>query len=1273
MIRAQTCWKTTKRPLLLQATKSMIASNSRYIDHRTIGSGAYGEVFVATDSTLNRQVAIKRYFKSASDLVEVVSALENWSKLNHPHIAQVLDYSDQDGQLNLVMTYCSNASLDQGVSVLKSDQGKVARLFLQIASAVGYMHGKGLIHRDIKLANVLLDSTNSPVLIDLDLSIRDDSPEIGKMAGTPYYMAPELLDGSAPSSRLTDQYALAVMLFEMLSGNLVNLQPEANSGTDLSNRSFVLNSAIARLRDWNAVIAKATNTDPKARYISISDFSDDVEKLITGKQISAREQSRVERFSLWIRKNPSTGALLSGIAASLILGFLITSFSWSRTISARKSIVSNTDLLKQRIEEAKLRQNELASLLTTVQQELTQAESAEKQQQQVTKAAQESQEKWQAEAERAKLLTAELDSLLVKANASAKNVVVAQKRSDAAVARLSVEQQKEREQNLRNVWNSVDRQKWDEASRLFELLPHELSGIEYQIIFNAIANKLREPTCIQLGTTRKQFSVVDVFEKKNLRLENRSYYTDTYSFKEPCINTIRFSKLSSDRVEAYLNAPSGGSISIYFYIRNQRESPKIHGLLADGSLLVSEGDVCYVVTFAPQNYSPWKANTPRDKMNPEMEEKIEATLIPLSKPQGTGGANQLPKVQSGNTNQLLATKGKPAPPGLDPSEAKAWEYCGSIAAQVNLTSDNRNIISIQSSERAAFDHNEFSAVASLSRLTHAHFAQSGITDQCLVSLAKCTELQVIDLASTGITDVGVQELTSLGALKSLNISNTKASLEGIDNSLLGSLEFLHMNGTTLSPTRFAKLACCKNLRNIDFTGINIEASDLAVLKSLSSLKSLSVSGRNVSLEGIDESVLGNLNSLVLSDIRLGPSRLSKLANCKSLHTLHLSSKDIAEQDLVILKKLYALEYLTIKGMEFSFESLDEALLKNLRGLTLDGVSLGPSRLSKLAACKNLTNLTMQSTNINDEDLVVLASTPMLKVLRLSNAPITDKGLDILEGKKDLRIISLQSTSVSLERVEQLRKTLPNCQVTFYPGAGRSNTETNPVPTGLDSSELKAWNYFMSVSAKVGLSDDKTHIVRLEHKNRAPISVNQFSNVDDLTMLKHGDFAFSQVDDECLLSIAKCSQLEHLNFWSASRVTDVGIGHLNKLPKLTFLNIGFTQASLEAIDDGVLQNLELLYLNNTKLGSSRLSKLSNCKKLRTLAIYLMKINDEDLEVLKQLPALVALEVGTATITDRGLDTIDQLSTLKHLDLRGTPVSDTKVEEFRRKHPECKILR
>jgi hypothetical protein len=235
---------------------------------------------------------------------------------------------------------------------------------------------------------------------------------------------------------------------------------------------------------------------------------------------------------------------------------------------------------------------------------------------------------------------------------------------------------------------------------------------------------------------------------------------------------------------------------------------------------------------------------------------------------------------------------------------------------------------------------------------------------------------------------------------------------------------------------------------------------------------------------------------------------------------------------------------------------------------------------------------------------------------------------------------------------------------------------NPVvepPIELAASEVASWRSWSKFSARLSLSSDKTHVVALEYWNRDPVPEDFFSTVAELTELKHANFETSNVDDACIGSLIKCRKLEHLNLQRASNVTDAGIKQLRDLPALVFLNIGYSRATLDAIDDEILGNLEVLYLNNTALGSSRLTKLASCTKLKKLSIYSLKVQDDDLEVLKQMPSLESLDVGPATITERGIDIIDQLSNLKHLDLKQTPVSDSRVEQFRPKHPQCRVLR
>ncbi len=853
-------------------------AENRFTGYELVGRGTFGEVFVAHDSVLNRRVAIKRYYKAIQQLDNVLQSVSHWSKLNHPNIAQVLDYSDQDGIFSVTMTFCGRGEILQQLPILMRDQVRLASYFSQIGNAVGYIHSQNLVHRDLKLSNIMMDDSDNCVLIDLDLCVDVRSTLGRNQVGTLAYMAPELLRDDGCHSFHSDQFALGVILFELVSGKQVENTPRISEERKAGHSCLPeLNPSIAKFKDWNAIIAKATHAIPEKRYATVGDLVADVERLIDGKPISARSISRGERAIRWVRNNPLTSSLLSVSIVIVLIGASVGLFLWRQASLARIKVQNSTRELSQRLEEAEARKTELATLVSTVRLELTQVEKSELEQRQATDAAQATRSKLQQEAERSKKLTSELNDLLAKAVTSAEAVKAADQSREQAAKKLEAEQQKiadkEYATQIREIWASVTDQLWDKSQLALQSLPNRSRGIEYEVLQRAIKNRLPKPVRIELGRTPTKFDQESLLGLKlgkpqkcqvvgdpRLQVEfksERSYLRDQGNWK------VEF------KCRVSLILPENGTL--FFEAIPQQESEKVIALLQDGSLLVSSESKLAVWTFSPKDYS-----SSDSRVLPEMEDKLKQSIVKLE------------------------------PVTRETAKPKAAE-----------------------------------------------------------------------------------------------------------------------------PT-------------------NVEAT-------------------------------------------------------------------LAHQ------------------------------------------------------------------------------------------------------------------------------------------------------------EVEPWKYFKSVSSVIGLSNGQTNIVRLEYTNRAPISVTQFSKVADLTKLKHGNFAFSQVDDECLASIAKCSQLEHLNFWSASRVTDVGIGHLKDLPKLTFLNIGFTQASLEVIDDRVLENLEFLYLNNTRLGASRLSRLSNCKRLKTLSIYVMKIDDDDLKVLKQLPELLSLEVGTATITDQGLDVIDQLSNLKYLDLRGTPVSDTKVDEFRRKHPECRILR
>ncbi|HNT54664.1 MAG TPA: serine/threonine-protein kinase, partial [Anaerolineaceae bacterium] len=191
-----------------------------------IGSGTYAEVYKAEDTVLQRTVALK-LIKSAllSDneaMARFLQEARTAARLTHPHIAWVWDLGEADGRYYLAMRYIDGLSLDK---VLKN-QGcfswnDALLVVTQVGEALAFAHHRGLVHRDIKPQNIMYSPTEGAVLTDFGLVRAMEASSIGTrtgaIMGTPAYMAPEIWQGE-PASPATDQYALACVLVEILTG-----------------------------------------------------------------------------------------------------------------------------------------------------------------------------------------------------------------------------------------------------------------------------------------------------------------------------------------------------------------------------------------------------------------------------------------------------------------------------------------------------------------------------------------------------------------------------------------------------------------------------------------------------------------------------------------------------------------------------------------------------------------------------------------------------------------------------------------------------------------------------------------------------------------------------------------------------------------------------------------------------------------------------------------------------------------------------------------------
>ena len=189
--------------------------------HEEIGRGGMGTVHRAHHLRLDRPVAVKFLAEALADQPEFAERFlreaRALARLHHPGIVAVHDCGEQEGRAYIVMEYVDGPPLS---SLLPLPPERAREVALQVLDALAHAHAAGLVHRDVKPANVLVDSAGQARLTDFGLARPLQGGTLttaGRVAGTPQYMAPELLEGAGPDPR-QDVFAMGAMLYEMLKG-----------------------------------------------------------------------------------------------------------------------------------------------------------------------------------------------------------------------------------------------------------------------------------------------------------------------------------------------------------------------------------------------------------------------------------------------------------------------------------------------------------------------------------------------------------------------------------------------------------------------------------------------------------------------------------------------------------------------------------------------------------------------------------------------------------------------------------------------------------------------------------------------------------------------------------------------------------------------------------------------------------------------------------------------------------------------------------------------
>ncbi|HEY2142724.1 MAG TPA: protein kinase [Candidatus Udaeobacter sp.] len=318
------------------ASSSMLMDFGDYELLEQIGRGGQGVVFRARQKSLNRTVALKvislGQWASKAHLKRFRLEAEAAARLEHPGIVPIHEVGERDGQCYFSMKFVEGGQLDEVLKQTPMSIRQAVELITKVARTVHYAHEHGILHRDIKPGNILLDAKGEPHLTDFGLArlVESESSvtQTLDVLGTPSYMAPEQAVGNnAAVSSSTDVYGLGAVLYQLLTGQ----PPFAGGATYQTIRLLLeteprqprlLNPKIDR--DLSTICLKCLDKDPKRRYPSALALAEDLERWIKHEPIAARRVGPLLRGRKWVRRNPSIALMAAMLLALAVpLGVMV--------------------------------------------------------------------------------------------------------------------------------------------------------------------------------------------------------------------------------------------------------------------------------------------------------------------------------------------------------------------------------------------------------------------------------------------------------------------------------------------------------------------------------------------------------------------------------------------------------------------------------------------------------------------------------------------------------------------------------------------------------------------------------------------------------------------------------------------------------------------------------------------------------------------------------------------------------------------------------------
>jgi eukaryotic-like serine/threonine-protein kinase len=326
---------------------------------REIARGGMGVVFRARQVSLNRPVALKMILAGRlandTDVRRFYIEAEAAANLDHPGIVPIYEVGQYDGQHYFSMGFVEGESLSHRLTDGPVPGREAAALMVKVAEAIEYAHQQGVIHRDLKPGNVLVDKNGKPRVTDFGLAknMQGDSglTGSGQIMGTPSYMPPEQAGGNRGDvGPAADVYALGATLYALATG-----RPPFQAATPMDTVLQVisdepvpprrLNPAVER--DLETICLKCLEKQAAKRYVSAAALADDLQRFLDGDSIRARSVSTFEKAWRWCRRRPTIAGLTAAVTVAVLGGLAGTTMGWLAALRA-------TDLAEQRLYDSRM-------------------------------------------------------------------------------------------------------------------------------------------------------------------------------------------------------------------------------------------------------------------------------------------------------------------------------------------------------------------------------------------------------------------------------------------------------------------------------------------------------------------------------------------------------------------------------------------------------------------------------------------------------------------------------------------------------------------------------------------------------------------------------------------------------------------------------------------------------------------------------------------------------------------------------------------------------